>query len=835
MTLRIIHLEDNPLDGDLVQARLQEAGIDCDLVRVADRESFEAELGRQADLILADYSLPQYNGREALRRAQEVQPRTPFIFVTGALGEERAIDLLKAGGTDYVLKERLGRLVPAVERALREAREQNERRRARDDLRTSEERLRMAQQAAGAGVWDLDLAEEPRTPAPEQYRVWGVDPLASPPTYSALLAMIHEDDREQADREIRSALDCQSSIDVQFRIVHEHHGLRWLHVSARAVCDSSGKPVRIAGIAQDVTENKQSELELKQRALELENLYRLSEAVARAVRLEDIYGIALDSMINALTVDRASILLFDDSEPPRMMFRAWRNLSDWYRSQVEGHSPWTHETRDASPLTINDAATDQGVADYRDIFLKEGIRALAFIPLIYEGELLGKFMLYRNEAHAWSNDEIRRAQNFANHVAFSLHNRRAQHALAESEQRFRALAETVPDIVFVGNVDGSREYVNVRFCELTGLSPDNAKGLGWRSVIHPEDARRVRESWDQAMRSGDTYEITYRVRSNSGTYRWFMDRASAIRDTHGSIAKWFGTSTDIDALIQTEQELAYHAAQLARSNADLEDFAYVASHDLKEPLRGISNYAKFVLDDHGDILPQEGREKLETLVRLSKRMYELLDHLLEYSRVGRADLAIQDVSLEDVVSSSLDALGARLEQEGAEVVVHSPLPRIKCDPLRIGQVISNLVVNAMKYNESPVKRVEIGAVTGGDGSHVIFIKDNGIGIPPQHKENIFRMFKRLHGRDRYGGGTGAGLAIVKKIIHRHNGRIWLESTPGEGTTFFFVVDESRQAPDQPALHAPPEVHTHLLSTRNAGVPGADAQNLASSAQIHATD
>jgi PAS domain S-box-containing protein len=657
--LRIIHLEDNPLDADLIQARLQETEIDFRLERVDTRESFEAALRTVADLILADYSLPQYSGIEALQTSRVLQPRTPFIFITGALGEERAIELLKSGATDYVLKERLSRLVPSVLRSLRESREHNERLRAQE--------------------------------------------------------------------------------------------------------------------------------ELKQRASELEHLYRLTEAVARAADMEDVYRIALDSLVRGVGVDRASILVFErEGSAAIMRFKAWRNLSAGYRAAVEGHSPWTPDSLDAQPILVADAAAEESLAKFRSTIEAEGIRALAFIPLLYEGRVLGKFMLYCDQPHVWSAEEVRRAQSVANHIGFALRSTRAQQALKESEERFRALAEAVPDIVFVSMADGAREYTNQRFGQYTGLSAQQAAGWGWMAALHPEDVERAREAWQEAVETGEPYEITYRLRSARGEYRWFMGRATALRDQQGRIVKWFGTSTDIDTLIQTEQDLAYHAAQLARSNADLEDFAYIASHDLKEPLRGISNYSHFLLDDYGGLLPQDGRDKLETLVRLSKRMYELLDHLLEYSRVGRAELAIQDVDLEHVVLKALDAIRPRLEQEGAQVVVHAPLPQLRCDPLRIGQVIGNLVVNAVKYNDSAVKQVEIGVAKVNDGP-AVFVKDNGIGIAPQHKESIFRMFKRLHARERYGGGTGAGLAIVKKIVQRHNGRIWVDSSPGQGTIFYFTL------------------------------------------------
>lgn len=236
---------------------------------------------------------------------------------------------------------------------------------------------------------------------------------------------------------------------------------------------------------------------------------------------------------------------------------------------------------------------------------------------------------------------------------------------------------------------------------------------------------------------------------------------------------------------RAQEELARHAEELARSNADLEDFAYIASHDLKEPLRGISNYSAFILDDHGEALGEEGRGKVKTIQRLAQRLYGLLDSVLEYSRLGRSEFALDHVDLNVAVADAVDSLLPWLESMRATVNIATPLPILRCDAVRIGQVFTNLIANGVKYNESPEKRIEVGALEG--PTPVIYVRDNGIGIRPQFAESIFRMFKRLHARDSYGGGTGAGLALVKKIIERHGGRIWFDSTPGEGSTFYFTL------------------------------------------------
>lgn len=246
-----------------------------------------------------------------------------------------------------------------------------------------------------------------------------------------------------------------------------------------------------------------------------------------------------------------------------------------------------------------------------------------------------------------------------------------------------------------------------------------------------------------------------------------------------------------------EQQLAHRNAELEQRNQDLDDFAYVASHDLKEPLRGIHNYAAFLLQDYGDRLDADGRAKLETLNRLSRRMETLIDSLLHYSRLGRSGITLERVDVGDLVREVLDTHAFALRERAVEVRVGA-LPVVETDRVRLGEVFANLVTNAMKYNDKPRRWIEIGALPHDPGreapGHVTFyVRDNGIGIPERHHETVFRIFKRLHARDQFGGGTGAGLTIVRKIVERQRGRVWIESAAGQGTTVYFTLPATRAA------------------------------------------
>lgn len=230
--------------------------------------------------------------------------------------------------------------------------------------------------------------------------------------------------------------------------------------------------------------------------------------------------------------------------------------------------------------------------------------------------------------------------------------------------------------------------------------------------------------------------------------------------------------------------------ELQRRNQELDTFTYIASHDLKEPLRGISNYAQFLIEDYSKTLDVEGRERLVTIQRLIQRMEELLNSLLHYSRVERVELNQSDLELTQVVQEALDQLQGRLQGEHVQVHLPQSLPLVRGDRTQLTEVFTNLLSNALKYNDKAEKWVEVGVQNPINGEPPIFyVRDNGIGISPEHREKVFEIFRRLHTRDAYGGGTGAGLTIVKKIIERHGGRIWVDSTVGNGATFYFTIGE----------------------------------------------
>jgi light-regulated signal transduction histidine kinase (bacteriophytochrome) len=246
------------------------------------------------------------------------------------------------------------------------------------------------------------------------------------------------------------------------------------------------------------------------------------------------------------------------------------------------------------------------------------------------------------------------------------------------------------------------------------------------------------------------------------------------------------------ALSHQAQELAQANTALVRSNQELNDFSYIAAHDLQEPIRGLRHYAASLLQDYGMQLDDQGRVKLDLLTQLTTRMEALLNSLLQYARVGQVDFALTNTDLNQVVAEVLKSLAVRLQEQEIDIRLPALLPTVLSDPVHIGVVFHNLLSNAIKYNDKREKWIELGVTHRGDEKRVFYVRDNGIGIPTKYHHVIFHIFRRLHSRDEYGGGSGAGLTIVKKIIERHGGRIWVESSPAEGTTIYFTLEAMAQ-------------------------------------------
>lgn len=381
--------------------------------------------------------------------------------------------------------------------------------------------------------------------------------------------------------------------------------------------------------------------------------------------------------------------------------------------------------------------------------------------------------------------------------------KRTERALQESEDAFRTLAELVPQLVWVCTHDGLGIYFNQRWVDYTGLTLEQSYGNGWYAAFHLDGKQSALDLWNNTAAIGNTYRLESRLRSSDGHDRWFLTKGVALTDGAGRVLRWFGTCTDIEDLKRSEEALRIITADLARSNADLEQFAYVASHDLQEPLRMVASFTQLLGQRYKGQLDADADEFIGYAVDGARRMQALVNDLLTYSRVGTRGKEPVAVDFEQVLQMVLTNMQARLEESDGQVT-HDPLPIVLGDETQLWQVLQNLVGNALKFHGSEPPRVHVSAQEI-KGEWRFSVRDNGIGIEPQYANRIFLVFQRLHSRAEY-PGTGLGLAIAKKILERHGGRIWMESEPGKGSTFYFSLPKIRS--DQ----CRPKQRHHSLST-----------------------
>lgn len=392
----------------------------------------------------------------------------------------------------------------------------------------------------------------------------------------------------------------------------------------------------------------------------------------------------------------------------------------------------------------------------------------------------------------WYDEKGNATRFFGSSVDITEH-RRVEAALRQQEADLRAYAEAMPQMAFIADSKGDILYFNRRHYDYFGAVPGQMEAWRWREfpTQHPDDEARTLERWMHSLRTGEQYEIEYRLRRKDGAYRWHLGRAVCLRDEQGRITRWFGTNTDIHDFKTAQDELV-------RSNVELAHFAYVASHDLKEPIRVISNYAQMLSKTFSGQLGERGDQFIHHIVNNVARMYDLINDLLGYSRLGAEVARREPVDLNDILCTVREVLGASLEETGG-MLTASPLPTIAGDRTHLIQLFQNLVGNAIKYRSKQPPRIEVTTRTE-NGELIYDVRDNGIGIgiESEYFDKIFVLFQRLHGKGEY-SGTGIGLAVCKKIVEQHGGRIWVNSDVGVGTTFSFTLPGGSSATNAPKV------------------------------------
>jgi PAS domain S-box-containing protein len=368
-----------------------------------------------------------------------------------------------------------------------------------------------------------------------------------------------------------------------------------------------------------------------------------------------------------------------------------------------------------------------------------------------------------------------------------------QEELEQSRNSLRQISDFMPQIVWTTDAKGYHDFFNKRWYEFTGMTFEETKGEAWAKLLHPEDFKRTDETWRNCLKSGKEYEIEYRMKRHDGNYRWLLARAIPLRRGDGTIERWYGTCTDIhDQKTMSErlEDLVQERTkELRRSNEDLQQYAHVASHDLKEPVRKIQFFEDLISNKYQETLPEEVNQSLQRIRKSANRISAMIEGVLLYSSVDGSMMILDDIDLNQVLHDVATDLELVIAEKNV-AINYENLPVIKGVPTLIYQLFYNLVNNSVKFSK-PGRPLVIDI----DSKHVsedgrlfwqIVLEDNGIGFSDKHSETIFRTFIRLNPKDKY-EGTGLGLALCKKIVERHGGSIRATGRENEGATFTIML------------------------------------------------
>lgn len=380
-----------------------------------------------------------------------------------------------------------------------------------------------------------------------------------------------------------------------------------------------------------------------------------------------------------------------------------------------------------------------------------------------------------------------------------------QNQLLEREQKFRLLANSMPQMIWTSDPEGHLNYFNDAVFEYSGLNEEQIGEKGWITIVHEDDKEENIQKWTESIFTEKDFLVEHRFRKADGSYRWQLTRAIPQRDLQGKITMWVGTSTDIQDqkmfANELEKQVAEHTKELYQKNdtlhnmnKELQSFAYISSHDLQEPLRKIQTYAGLINEKEAENLSEGGKDKFRRMQNAANRMQNLIQDLLAYSRTSIQERKFEKMKLSTIVDEVKDDFTEELHLKNTQIVTHNDC-EINVIPFQFRQLLFNLISNSLKFtkdNVAPTISITCEIALGSDlqydklnsstkYSH-IQIKDNGIGFEAAFSQKIFEVFQRLHGREKF-EGTGIGLAIVKKIVDNHYGFITATGIVNQGATF----------------------------------------------------
>jgi PAS domain S-box-containing protein len=600
-------------------------------------------------------------------------------------------------------------------------------------------------------------------------------------------------------------------------------------VTTTPLRDEAGQVVGSVHVARDVTERKRAEQEreVTVRLLGLLNASNDMHALMRDVTLLlrewsgcDAVGIRLrdgddfpyfetrgfpqDFILaeNQLCVrDSAGLPVRDSAGDPVLECMCGNVLCGRFDAArpffTARGSFWTNGT---SELLAGTCEADRQIRT-RNRCNGEGYESVALVALRVGATTYGLLQVNDKRRGRFTPERITLLERLADSLAVAIAHRQSALQLRESVSRYRLLADNAQDFVLLNDVDGRRLYVSPSFYRATGWTPQEFESANWRAWIHPDDLALV-EQTRAANLAGETTQIEYRMACKDGSWLWVETRCTPIADADGRVQQMQLCARDVNHRKRAEAEILHlnaeleqrvqaRTAELQSANHELEAFSYSVSHDLRAPLRAVNGYASILREEFAEQLDSEGRRLLHSVISESTRMGRLIDDLLAFSRLGRQSLQRSLIDMESVAGTVFAELAEREPGRMLRLSLE-PIPPAWGDLAMMRQVWVNLLSNAIKYT-STREVAEIAVQCRAEGEQIAYcVQDNGVGFDMKYAGKLFGVFQRLHGASEF-DGTGVGLALVRRILLRHGGRVWANAEIDAGATFSFTLPLDRDA------------------------------------------
>jgi PAS domain S-box-containing protein len=806
---RILHLEDSPRDAELVQSELAAGGLANEIILADNKRQFEAALtGKPFDLILVDYNIAGYDGRAALQLTQRTQRGVPVIFVSGTIGEEAAIECLQLGATDYVLKQRLGRLVPAVRRALAESMERRSRAQAEEGLRESESQLLRAQAVAHLGSWTFDVAQGQFNSSEETYRIYGL-PAGKSLVMEDFLACVHPLDRKFVDRTWTAAVEGERPYDLVYRILV--NGIeKSVHERAELIRNHAGRVVRVVGMVQDVTERERDR-----------NALVASEHFVRATlsALPDPIKV-LDSAGRIVKTNKAWREFVGPSGRRGVLVDEGVN----YLAILDSAAAQGIETATLSAGLIRDLISgrrEEGSFEYAASTTEHGQRWYLCRGSKFQSEGETRIVITHTDITArMQAEEALRRLNLdleATVVSRTAELEQAYSTLARKEEENRSIVDNLPSGVVSIDDRGIIHSANPALERLLGYSSTEMIGQNI-SMLLPEPYRADHDSFiDRYRRTGKSSVI------GLGREVTWVQRDGTRIPLDLTVSEYFvGRNRFFTGIVRDDRERSRILNELkqARDRADQasgakSEFLAAMSHEIRTPMNGVIGMLDVL---HQTSLRGPQVEMVELIRESAYSLLSIINDILDYSKIEAGRLEIEHIPMrvEQVVERVCVILDRMAEKAGVEIAlfIDPAVPEeVLGDPGRLRQVLVNLISNAIKFSGGQSRRARVGVqatIIDRNEQQVTMefrVTDNGIGMDAETVSRLFRPFTQADvSTTRRFGGTGLGLTIAHDLLHLMGGQIATKSVLGEGATFtlrvpFELVPGNSGAPENASIVA----------------------------------